>query len=203
MAIDPIVRFRRWFADAERTGAPLPEAIALATADRRGRPSVRFVLLKHVDARGFVFFTDGRSRKGAELAANPEAAFAVYWDALGRQVRVEGRVPLVSPAEADAYWATRPRESRLAAAASRQSATLARRSDLIGRWRALGRAHAADAVPRPPAWMGYRIEPRAIEFWTRGDFRLHQRERFERRSVRGAPGSGARGAIWTRRLLQP
>src|SRR5262245_48389592 len=104
MSADPIARFRRWFAEAERTKAPLPEAIALATADRRGRPSVRYVLLKHVDARGFVFFTDGRSRKGAELAANPEAAIACYWDALGKQVRVEGRVVTVSKAEADAYW---------------------------------------------------------------------------------------------------
>ena len=92
MPTDPIRKFKSWFAAAEKSGAPLPEAIALATVDRRGRPSVRFVLLKGVDARGFVFFTDGRSRKGGELAANPEAAFAVYWDALGRQVRVEGRV---------------------------------------------------------------------------------------------------------------
>lgn len=189
---DPITRFRRWYAAAERTGLPLPEAIALATADRRGRPSVRFVLLKHVDARGFVFFTDGRSRKGAELAASPEAAFAVYWDALGRQVRVEGRVRVVAADEANTYWATRPRESRLAGAASRQSATLARRGDLLARWRALGRQHPDDDVPRPPAWQGYRIEPRAIEFWTRGEHRLHTRERFERR-----------GGRWSRRLLQP
>lgn len=192
MPADPIQRFRRWFADAERARISLPEAIALGTADRRGRPSVRFVLLKGVDARGFVFFTDGRSRKGGELAANPEAAFAVYWDALGRQVRVEGRVQLVTKAEADVYWTTRPRESRLAAAASHQSATLARRSELLARWRALGRRHPEDDVPRPPAWTGYRIVPRAIEFWTRGDFRLHQRERFERKR------SG-----WTSRLLQP
>ena len=197
MPADPIARFRRWFADAERTGMPLPEAIALATADRRGRPSVRYVLLKHVDARGFVFFTDGRSRKGRELVANPEAAFAVYWDALGKQVRVEGRVAMVSTAEAEAYWATRPRESRLAASVSHQSAVLARRSDLLSRWRALGRRHPGENVPRPPAWTGYRITPRAIEFWTRGDFRLHRRERFERR--RGAKGV----TTWTMRLLQP
>jgi len=190
--MDPIARFRRWYADAARARIPLPEAIALATADRRGRPAVRFVLLKGVDARGFVFFTDGRSRKGAELAANPEAAFAVYWDALGKQVRVEGRVALVSAAEADAYWLTRPRESRLAASVSHQSAPLARRSDLIARWHALGRRHPGEDVPRPPAWTGYRLAPRAIEFWTRGDFRLHRRERFERR-----------GGTWTRKLLQP
>lgn len=192
MPPSPIVKFRRWFADAERTGAPLPEAIALATADARGRPSVRFVLLKEADERGFVFFTDGRSRKGRELAANPEAALAVYWDALGRQVRVEGRVAIVDVAEADAYWATRPRESRLAGATSKQSAPLASRRDLLARWRALGRRHPGDEVPRPPEWQGYRIVPRAIEFWTRGDHRLHERERFERRS-----------GGWTRKLLQP
>jgi pyridoxamine 5'-phosphate oxidase len=189
---DPIARFRRWFAAAERTGMPLPEAIALATADGRGRPSVRYVLLKHVDTRGFVFFTDARSRKGGELAVNPEAAFAVYWDALGKQVRVEGRVTDVPAAEADAYWRTRPRESRLAAAASRQSSELGSRAELLARWRALARRHPGDDVPRPAAWTGYRIVPRAIEFWTRGDFRLHRRERFVRR----------RG-VWRRSLLQP
>jgi len=192
MLPSPIARFRRWYAEAERTGVPLPEAIALATADARGRPSVRYVLLKHADARGFVFFTDGRSRKGRELAANPEAAFAWYWDALGRQVRVEGRVVVVEDAEADAYWATRPRESRLAAAASTQSAPLGSRAVLMRRWRVLGRRHPGEDVPRPPVWRGYRIVPRAIEFWTRGEFRLHHRERFERR----------RGG-WQRRLLQP
>jgi pyridoxamine 5'-phosphate oxidase len=192
MPADPIAVFRRWYAAAERSGAPLPEAIALATADARGRPSVRFVLLKHVDARGFVFFTDGRSRKGAELAANPEAAFAVYWDGIAKQVRVEGRVTVVSDEESDTYWSTRPRESRLAGAASHQSATLAMRGDLLARWRALGKKHPGNDVPRPPAWQGYRITPRAIEFWTRGNFRLHTRERYERRR------DG-----WTRRLLQP
>lgn len=192
MPVDPIARFRRWFAEAEAAGAPMPEAIALATADRRARPSVRYVLLKGVDSRGFVFFTDARSRKGRDLAANPQAAFACYWDPIGKQVRVEGRVVRVTPAEADAYWATRPRESRLAASVSRQSAVLARRSELIARWRALGRRHAGGDVPRPPEWTGFRIVPRAVEFWTRGDFRLHHRERFERK------GDG-----WTRRMLQP
>ncbi len=192
MAADPIARFRRWFAEAERARVPMPEAIALATADRRGRPSVRFVLLKHVDTRGFVFFTDGRSRKGRELAVNPEAALACYWDPLGKQVRVEGRVAAVTAAEADEYWRTRPRESRLAASSSHQSAVLASRAELLARWRATGRRHPGEDVPRPPAWTGYRIVPRAIEFWTRGDFRLHHRERFERR-----------GGVWTARLLQP
>ncbi len=192
MAVSPIVRFRRWYAEAAAAGVPLPEAAALATADARGRPSVRYVLLKDVDARGFVFFTDGRSRKGRELAANPEAALAFYWDAPGRQVRVEGRVVLVDAAEADAYWATRPRESRLAASASTQSAVLDGRAVLVRRWRVLGRRHPGDDVPRPPLWRGYCVVPRAIEFWTRGDFRLHHRERFERRRSGGI-----------RTLLQP
>jgi pyridoxamine 5'-phosphate oxidase len=192
MPVDPIARFRRWYAEAEAAGAPMPDAIALATADRRARPSVRYVLLKGIDRRGFVFFTDGRSRKGGELAVNPQAAFACYWDAIGKQVRVEGSVVRVTAAESDAYWTTRPRESRLAASVSRQSAPLARRSELIARWRALGRRHADDLVPRPPEWTGFRVVPRAVEFWTRGDFRLHHRERFERR-----------GAGWTRRMLQP
>ena len=193
MAVDPIARFRRWYADAVRAGGPLPDAVALATADRRGRPSVRYVLVKQVDPRGFVFFTDARSRKGDELRANPHAALAFYWDTLGRQVRVEGRVREVTPAEADAYWETRPVESRLAASVSRQSAALARYADLLRRWRRLGAQHRAGVVPRPNAWTGFRIAPTAIEFWTRGPHRLHQRERFTR----------ARGGRWTSRLLQP
>lgn len=192
MTADPIARFRRWYAAAERSGIALPDAVALATADRRGRPSVRYVLLKQVDARGFVFFTDARSRKGAELRANAHAALAFYWDPTGKQVRVEGRVTEVAAAEADAYWETRPRESRLAASVSRQSAPLAAYADLLERWRILGRARRASEVSRPEAWTGFRIVPSAIEFWTRGPHRLHRRERFTR--TRGG---------WTSRLLQP
>src|SRR5262245_62357002 len=126
MPADPIRRFHRWFAAASRARIALPEAMALATADRRGRPSVRYVLLKGADERGFVFFTCARSRKGRELRANPHAALVLYWDALGRQVRVEGPVREVATTEADAYWSTRPLESRVAAAVSRQSATITR-----------------------------------------------------------------------------
>jgi pyridoxamine 5'-phosphate oxidase len=191
-ATDPIARFRRWLAEARRARIPLAEAMALATADRRGRPSVRFVLLKEADGRGFVFFTDGHSRKGRELGRNPHASFAFYWDRIGKQVRAEGRVEEVSAEEADRYWATRPRASRLAALASSQSASLASRAALVRRWRRLGRALAGKPVPRPRAWTGYRIVPAAIEFWTRGEDRLHHRELFRRRP---------RG--WTRTLLQP
>lgn len=192
MAVDPIARFRRWYREAERAGIPLPNAVALATATRDGRPSVRYVLLKQADARGFVFYTDARSRKGRELRANPRAALAVHWEPLGHQVRVEGRVVPVSSEEADAYWASRPRGSRLAAAASRQSAPIHSHAALLARWRTLARRHAGGAIPRPPGWTGFRLLPRTLEFWSVRADRLHRRERFRRS-----------GRTWTRRILQP
>jgi pyridoxamine 5'-phosphate oxidase len=191
-ARDPIATFRRWYAAAERARVPLYDAMALATADRRGAPSVRFVLLKGVDRRGFVFFTDGRSRKGRDLAARPRAAIAFYWDAISKQVRVEGRIEPVSAAEADAYWHTRERGSRLAAAVSTQSAPMPSHAWLLARWRRLRRELAGASVPRPAAWTGYRIVPDAIELWRRGPHRLHRRERYERTRTG-----------WRRRLLQP
>ena len=154
--------------------------MALATATRDGRPSVRFVLLKGVDERGAVFFTDARSRKGGELRANAEAAAVFYWHLIGKQVRIEGTVTEVSAAEADAYWQSRPRESRLAASASTQSAPLESRAVLLARWRGMRRAHPSEVVPRPRDWTGFRIAVRVIEFWTRGAHRLHDRERFTR-----------------------
>jgi pyridoxamine 5'-phosphate oxidase len=166
--------------------------MALATAARDGSPSVRYVLLKGVDARGFVFFTDGRSRKGRELAARPRAAFAFYWDAIAKQVRVEGHVERLSAAESDAYWATRPRGSRLAAASSTQSAPMPSHAWLLARWRRLRSRMAGRAIPRPAAWQGYRVVPEMIEFWRRGAHRLHRREHW-RRTRDG----------WRCRLLQP
>jgi pyridoxamine 5'-phosphate oxidase len=192
MTADPIARFQRWFTQAKRAGVPLPEAVALATADARGRPAVRYVLLKQSDGRGFVFYTNAASRKGRELRANARAALVVYWDAIGKQVRIDGRIIEVAAAEADAYWAMRPRESQLAALASRQSAPLVSRDVLVARWESLRRKHAHHAVPRPRGWTGYRLIPDAIEFWTRGDHRLHHRELF----VRTRAG-------WKQRLLQP
>jgi pyridoxamine 5'-phosphate oxidase len=189
---DPIARLRRWLAAAGRAGAPAADAMALATTAADGRPAVRFVLLKGVDAGGLVFFTDARSPKGRDVGRRRRAALAFYWDATGRQVRVEGRVAPVSAAEADAYWATRPRASRLAASASRQSARLASRATLLTRWRRLGARYRRDAVPRPRYWTGFRVRPERIEFWTRRAHRLHLRERF----VRGPGG-------WRRELLQP
>jgi len=189
---DPIARFNHWFAQAQRAGAPIPEAAALATADASGRPSVRFVLIKQADDAGFVFYTNAHSRKGRELRANPYAALAVYWDAIGKQVRVDGRVETVTPAEADAYWATRPRESQLAATVSKQSAPIASHADLLGRWEALRHQLQHQPIARPRGWTGFRIVPGSIELWTRGDHRLHHRERFVR-TQRG----------WRRTLLQP
>jgi pyridoxamine 5'-phosphate oxidase len=180
MPVDPIARFRRWFRDAERAKLPQPEAMGLATADRRGRPSLRVVLLKHADADGFVFYTNARSRKGRELAANPWAALVFHWQSLGRQVRVEGRVVQVSAAEADAYWASRPRESQLGGAASDQSEPIASRAALLSRWRTLDRRYRDAAVPRPPHWTGFRVVPATIEFWTLRPFRMHDRELFAR-----------------------
>jgi len=179
-------------AAAASRGLDLPEATVLATADSRGRPSARFVLLKDVDERGFVFFTDARSRKGRELRDNPRAALVSYWHAPGWQVRVEGLVEPVSAAEADAYWITRPRASRLAAASSKQSAPLRRRRDLITLVAQLRRRLAGRAVPRPRYWTGFRLIPERIEFWTLRAHRLHERELFVRK----------RGG-WSQTLLQP
>lgn len=180
MTHDPIRRFRHWFATAQRRGVPQPEAMALATVGETGLPSVRFVLLKHVDENGFVFFTDGRSRKGRELRVAPQAAATFYWTSLGRQVRLEGRVEQVEADVADAYWQTRPRASQLSASASRQSARLADRDVLVQRRRRLARQYRASMVPRPPSWTGFRLIPDSLEFWTHRDNRLHHRELFVR-----------------------
>lgn len=190
--IDPLVQFRRWFRAAQRTGMPLPEAMALATADAKGRPSVRFILLKDCDEHGFVFYGNAVSRKGRELRANPRASVAFYWDPTKRQVRVEGGIEEVTAEEADAYWATRPRDSCLAAVASRQSALLSDHAALTVRWRRLRRRYEGRDVPRPHGWTGFRIIPDAIEFWTLREHRLHDRELFTRTR------SG-----WRRQLLQP
>ena len=189
---DPITRFRRWFQEAARARVALPEAMALATTSRRGVPSVRIVLMKGADGGGVVFFTDRRSPKGRDLDRNTRAALAFYWQPLGRQVRISGRVRPIAPADADAYWQTRPRASRLAALASHQSAPLASRTQLTARWRRLCRQYRGRPIPRPPGWTGFCVIPESIEFWTHREHRLHHRELFVR-TVRG----------WRRRLLQP
>lgn len=192
MAGNPIARFNRCLSEARKRGAPLPEAVALATADARGRPAVRYVLLKAADHRGFVFYTNLRSRKGRELARTPHASIAVYWDVTGHQIRIDGAVELVSDAEADEYWGERPRGSRIASLVSQQSATLSSRAKLDAAYRAATRRYGDGDIPRPTHWTGYRLVPARIEFWIRREPRLHHRDLYERKRGR-----------WTKKLLQP
>jgi pyridoxamine 5'-phosphate oxidase len=180
MAGDPLEQFRRWFGEAEGAGIRAPNAMALATSTSDGGPSVRMVLLKDVDERGFAFFTGYVSRKSTELDANPRAALLFFWDPLGRQVRIEGSVERVSATESDAYFATRPHGAQLAAVASRQSAVLSAREDLDDRVAELEREHGKEAVPRPEHWGGYRVVPQTYEFWQHRDNRLHDRLRYRR-----------------------
>ena len=194
MAVDPHALFEEWFTEAQQSEPGLPEAVALATADRDGAPSVRMVLLKGHDARGFVFYTNSRSRKGSELAANARAALLFYWKSLRRQVRIEGRVESVSDAEADAYFATRARESKLGAWASDQSAPMPDRASFEARYQALADEYEGRDVPRPPHWWGYRVVPERIEFWTDRAHRLHERRLFT---------LDARNGAWAESLLYP
>lgn len=188
---DPIVLFRRWLEEAERAGIRLPNAIALATASADGRPSIRHVLLRGIDA-GFVFFTNHGSRKGTELGENPRAAFSAYWRELDRQISVSGDVARVSDEESDAYFATRPREARLGAWASRQSSVLASRDELMDRYAEVDSRYPGEDVPRPSFWGGYRVTPSAVEFWQGRRHRLHDRFRYDR------AGDG-----WSIRRLSP
>ena len=177
---DPLEQFRRWYAEAEEAGVKAPQAMALATATADGEPSVRMVLLKGADERGFVFFTGYVSRKAAELDANPPAALLFHWDALGRQVRIEGRVARVAGQESDAYFATRPRGAQLAAAASQQSSVLRDRAEIDDRVAELACEHEGSNVRRPDHWGGYRLVPETYEFWQHRDDRLHDRLRYRR-----------------------
>jgi pyridoxamine 5'-phosphate oxidase len=176
---DPLRRFERWFAAAREAGLHAPEAMALATATADGRPSARMVLLKAADDRGFAFHTNYESRKGTELAANPRAALLFHWQPLGRQVRIEGAVERAAPEESDAYFRTRPLESRIATWASPQSRPLADRAELDDRY-AEAVARYGEDVPRPGHWGGFRLVPDAYEFWEHGENRLHDRIRYER-----------------------
>jgi pyridoxamine 5'-phosphate oxidase len=186
---DPVAQFLSWLADAEAAGIALPNAVALATAGADARPSVRHVLLRHADDRGFVFYTNHESRKGRQLAENPHAALVVLWRELDRQVSVTGRVDLVADDEADAYFATRPRGAQLGAWASPQSAVLDDRAELERRVAEAEERFRDTDVPRPPQWGGYRLVPDSIEFWQGRAFRLHDRFRYERD---GAAPSGWR-----------
>jgi pyridoxamine 5'-phosphate oxidase len=180
---DPIARFRVLLDEARaipRDRLPEPTAFALGTVDGEGRPSVRIVLLKAVDERGFVFYTNYESRKGRELLARPDAAMCFHWQPLEIQVRVEGRADEVSEAEADAYFASRARGSQLGAWASRQSEPMKAPGDLEARLAEFEARYAGQSVPRPPHWSGFRIVPRRIEFWKNMPSRLHVRERYTR-----------------------
>ena len=177
---EPIARFEAWMAEAEKSEPNDPNAVCLATATPDGVPSARMVLLKGVDARGFVFYTNLESRKGGELAANPNAALCFHWKTLRRSVRVEGQVEAVSEAEADAYYASRHRSSRIGAWASQQSRPMEGRFALEKRVAEYTVKFGLGEIPRPPFWSGFRVLPRRIEFWRDMPFRLHERSVFLR-----------------------
>lgn len=190
---DPITLFEAWFTEALASEPNDANAMALASATPEGRPSVRMVLLKGHGVDGFVFYTNADSRKGAEIRANPHAALLFHWKSLRRQVRIEGSLSEVSPAEADAYFHSRPRVSQLGSAASDQSRPLDRRQTYFDRVSELDALHPGQEIPRPPNWTGFRLKPEAIEFWIDRPNRLHERRRFT------ADGSGG----WTSTMLYP
>jgi pyridoxamine 5'-phosphate oxidase len=181
LSADPFLQFTEWMAAAVRARVPEPTAMSLATTGANGDPQVRMLLLKHFDERGFVFYTNLESPKAAELIANPRAALCFYWNKLGRQVRATGAVERVTDAEADAYFATRPRLSQLGAWASRQSRPMTDRFELERNCAAMAMRFGLGMIPRPPGWSGFRLVPGMIEFWREQPFRRHERIRFVRR----------------------
>jgi len=192
---EALATFDALFGEAQAAGEPDPTAMVLATATLDARPSARTVLLKAHDPRGFVFYTHLDGRKGRELQANPHAALLFHWPRVrqGVQVRIEGAVEIVSDAEADAYFAVRPRGSQLGAWASKQSETLESRETFERRLAQVTREFDGRDVPRPPRWTGLRVKPERIEFWYGADYRLHERDAYER----------DRAGTWTKRMLYP
>jgi pyridoxamine 5'-phosphate oxidase len=190
---DPFAWFQRWMTEAEASEPSDPNAMTAVTVGPGGKPSARTVLLKDVDPRGFVFYTNTHSRKGQELLGNCQISLLFYWKSLGRQIRIEGSVEAVTAAEADAYFATRARISRLGAWASDQSRPLSDPAELERRLRYFEEKYPGEDIPRPPHWSGYRVLPDRFEFWQDMPFRLHDRTIFERKSEGG----------WTRGKLFP
>jgi pyridoxamine 5'-phosphate oxidase len=193
-ADEPFRLFAAWFADAKKSEPNNPDAMTLATVDADGLPNARMVLLKGCDGRGFVFYTNLGSVKGQELAEAPKAALTFYWKSLQRQVRVRGEVEPVSAAEADAYFASRPRTAQIGAWASKQSTALESRLAFEKAVAIHTAKFGVGAVPRPPRWSGYRVVPQEIEFWHERPFRLHDRIRFRREHP---------GARWSKTRLYP
>jgi pyridoxamine 5'-phosphate oxidase len=192
-ATDPFPLFAEWLAEATGSEPNDPTAMALATVDDTGLPDVRMVLLKDFGPEGFVFYTNLQSRKGRELVKNPKAALGFHWKSLRRQVRIRGDVSPVTPKEADAYFASRPRMARIGAWASKQSEPLEGRFELEKAVALYTARYAIGDVPRPPNWSGFRVTPEEIEFWRDGAFRLHERVRFTRQPAGG----------WSRTWLFP
>ncbi len=200
---DPYELFQEWLEEAGKSEPNDPNAMALATADAHGVPSVRMVLLKGIDPRGFVFYTNTESRKGEQLDANRNAALCFHWKTLKRQIRVEGAVERVTDEEADAYFQSRARESRIGAWASQQSRPLEGRWELEKRVAQFAAKFGLGTVPRPPHWTGYRILPRRIEFWQDKPFRLHERVLYVRAGDVRADDDAATPAQWTTERLYP
>lgn len=190
--VEALQKFRHIFAQAQELELTYPNAMTLATADASGRPDARVLLLKEQDERGFVFYTNMRSAKAQALSDNPQATLLFYWEALKQQIRIQGEIETVTDAEADAYWVTRPLESRIGGWASHQSQVLERRLDLENRYSMIEAQYDDGNVPRPPHWSGYRLLPDYFEFWEERPFRLHNRLCYEKQ-----------GENWRKFLLNP